>query len=101
MLGIIWKGSWSTTRLSFFGANCLGASGNNIKFQSSGYKEGETLVGVPQFGGGAAYFWIQDDEEGDEKNAVRIFDVEDGKPKFEIKKIFSGYKLPVILVRKK
>ena len=37
----------------------------------------------------------------DEKNAVRIYDVEGGKPKMEIVKIFSGYKLPVLIVRQK
>ena len=96
-----WQGSYSSTRLSFYGANCQGTSGNIIKFLSSGYKEGERLVGVPQFGGGAVYFWIQDDEEGDEKNAVSIYDVEDGKPQMKIVKLFSGYKLPVMLVKKK
>ena len=96
-----WKGRYSSTRLSFYGADCQGASGNIIKFNSSGYKEVENLVGVPQFGGGVVYFWIQDDEEGNEKNAIKIVDVEDGKPKMEIVKLFSGYKLPVMLVRKK
>lgn len=96
-----WKGNYSSTRLSFFGADVQGSSGNIIKFNSSGYKEVERLVGVPQFGGGAAYFWIQDDEEGDEKNAVYIYDVEDGKPKMKIVKLFSGYRLPIMLVRKK
>ena len=76
-------------------------SGKIIKFISSGFKEGERLVGVPHYGGGIAYFWIHDNEEGDEKNAIKIFDVEDGKPKMEIVKLFSGYRLPVMLVRKK
>ena len=47
------------------------------------------------------YFWIHDEEEGDEKNAVRIYSMENGKPKLEIVKIFSGYKLPVLIVRKR
>ena len=96
-----WKGSWSSTRQTFYGADCIGSTGNTIEFLTFGYMEGDERVGAPRYGGGRAYFWIQDDEEGDEKNAICIFDVEDGKPKFEIKKIFSGYKLPVILVRKK
>jgi hypothetical protein len=96
-----WQGSWSSSRLTFYGADCQGASGKIIEFLSFGYKEGERLVGVPHYGGGIAYFWIQDDEEGDEKNAIKIFDVEDGKPKMEIVKLFSGYKLPVMIVRKK
>ena len=81
--------------------NVRGTSGKIIKFISSGFKEGERLVGVPHYGGGIAYFWIHDNEEGDEKNAIKIFDVEDGKPKMEIVKLFSGYRLPVMLVRKK
>ena len=96
-----WQGNYSQSRLTFYGADCQGASGNIIKFLSFGYKEGEELVEVPRYGGGSAYFWIQDDEEGDEKNAIRIYDVEDGKPKFKIVKLFSGYRLPVMLVRKK
>lgn len=96
-----WQGSWSSSRLTFYGADCQGASGKIIEFLSFGYKEGEKLVGVPHYGGGIAYFWIQDDEEGDEKNAIKIFDVENGKPKMEIVKLFSGYKLPIMLVRKK
>ena len=96
-----WQGSWSSSRQTFYGADCQGASGRIIEFLSFGYKEGEKLVGVPHYGGGVAYFWIQDEEDGDEKKAVRIYDVEDGKPKMEIVKIFSGYKLPVLIVRQK
>ena len=96
-----WQGSWSSSRQTFYGADCQGASGRIIEFLSFGYKEGEKLVGVPHYGGGVAYFWIQDVEDGDEKKAVRIYDVEDGKPKMEIVKIFSGYKLPVLIVRQK
>ena len=58
------------------------------------------IVDAPNYGGGNAYFWIHDEEDGDEKNAVRIHDVENGKPQMEIVKIFSGYKLPVLIVRK-
>ena len=79
---------------------CIGTNGEKISFGSSGYKEDERKVGVPNYGGGNAYFWIQDEENGDKKNAVRIYSVKDGKPKLEIVKIFSGYKLPVLIVRK-
>jgi hypothetical protein len=70
-----------------------------ISIDSCGYKEDNRTVGAPNYGGGNVYFWIHDDEEGSEKNAVRIFDIENGKPKFEIVKIFTGYKLPVLIVR--
>ena len=95
-----WQGEFSSSGLSFYGAICIGTNGEKISFGSSGYKEDERKVGVPNYGGGNAYFWIQDEENGDKKNAVRIYSVEDGKPKLEIVKIFSGYKLPVLIVRK-
>lgn len=96
-----WQGEFSSTRVSFYGANCIGATGEKISFYSYGYKENDEIIGAPNYGGGNAYFWIYDEEDGDEKNAVRIYDVENGKPKMEIVKIFSGYKLPVLIVRKR
>jgi hypothetical protein len=95
-----WQGKFSSSGLTFYGAICIGANGERIAFNSSGYMEDEEKVGTPYYGGGNAYFWIQDEEEENEKNAVRIYDVENGKPKMEIVKIFSGYKLPVLIVRK-
>ena len=44
------------------------------------------------------YFWIRDDEDSDQKNAVLITGLKDGKPEMEIVKLFSGFKLPVMLV---
>ena len=96
-----WQGEFSSTRVTFYGANCIGATGEKISFYSSGYKENDERIGAPNYGGGNAYFWIYDEEDGDEKNAVRIYNVENGKPKLEIVKIFSGYKLPVLIVRKR
>ena len=96
-----WQGEFSSTRVTFYGANCIGATGEKISFYSSGYKENDERIGAPNYGGGNAYFWIYDEEDGDEKNAVRIYDVENGKPKLEIVKIFSGYKLTVLIVRKR
>ena len=95
-----WQGEFSSSGLTFYGAICISANGERITFNSSGYMEDEKNIGAPYYGGGNAYFWIQDEEEGNEKNAVRIYDVENGKPKMEIVKIFSGYKLPVLIVRK-
>lgn len=96
-----WQGESSSSGLTFYGAICIGANGERIAFNSSGYMEDEKNVGAPYYGGGNAYFWIQDEEDGNEKNAIRIYDVENGKPKMEIVKIFSGYKLPVLIVRKR
>lgn len=95
-----WLGEYSSSRLTFYGAVCIGANGEKITLDSKGYRVDEQTVGAPNYGGGSAYFWIYDEEEGDEKNAVRIYEVENGKPKMEIVKIFSGYKLPVLIVRK-
>lgn len=95
-----WQGEFSSTGMSFYGAFCIGANGEKISFNSCGYKKDEKKVGAPYYGGGSSYFWIHDKEEGDEKNAVRIYSMENGKPKLEIVKIFSGYKLPVLIVRK-
>ena len=94
-----WQGDYSSSGLTFYGAICIGATGERISFKSRGYKEDKKRVGAPNYGGGSAYFWIHDDEEGDEKNAVRIYGVSEGKPKVEIVKMFAGYKLPVLLVR--
>lgn len=95
-----WQGNSSSSGLSFYGAICIGASGEKISFDSLGYMEDDRRVVAPNYGGGSAYFWIHDEEEGDEKNAVRIYSMENGKPKLEIVKIFSGYKLTVLIVRK-
>lgn len=95
-----WHGDFSSSRITFYGAVCIGANGEKITLKSNGYKVDERTVDGPNYGGGNAYFWIYDEEEGDEKNAVRIYYVENDKPKMEIVKIFSGYKLPVLVVRK-
>lgn len=95
-----WLGDYSSSGLTFYRAVCIGATGERISFNSSGYKQDERTVGAPNYGGGSAYFWIQDEEEGDERNAVRIHEVVNGKPKVEIVKIFSGFRLPVMVVRR-
>lgn len=95
-----WQGEYSSSGMSFYGAICIGVNGERISFESAGYKEGDMTKGAPNYGGGNIYFWIDDEEDGDEKNAVRIYGIENKKPKMEIVKIFSGYKLPVLIVRK-
>ncbi len=96
-----WQGEYSSTGLSFYGAICIGASGERISFESRGYMEDDRRVGAPNYGGGNAFFWIHDEEAGDEKNAIKICGVTEGRPRMEIVKIFSGYKLPVLIVRKR
>jgi hypothetical protein len=43
----------------------------------------------------------RNEEEGDEMKAIKLNNVKDEKPEFEIVKLFSGYKLPVMLVSNK
>ena len=96
-----WYGDYSTTRQTFYAAICRGASGEEITINCFGYEENGKNVGAPYYGGGNAYFWIFDNEEGDYKKAVHISSVDDGVPNLEIVKLFSGYKLPVLRVGKK
>lgn len=90
-----WQGDYSYRGTIFNYGNCVGATGESIRFNSNGYMEG-----LNNCGDSSAYFWIQDDEDGTEKNAVRIGGVYNGKPSIKIVKIFSGYRLPVLVVRK-
>lgn len=78
-------------------ALCIGANGEAKTLVPWGYQEGEKRAQ-----GDEVFFWIKDEEEGegDEKSAVRIWGVYDSKPRIQIVKIFSGYKLPVLVVRK-
>jgi hypothetical protein len=96
-----WKGSYSTTGQTFYDATCKGKNSNEILVQCEGIMEFDDVRYSTRYGGGRAYFWIIDDSDDDEKSAVCIYGVEKEKPKMEIEKIFSGYKLPVLLVRKK
>lgn len=96
-----WNGNFSSTGLSFYGIVCIGPNGNSIRFSSKGYVQDKLTVGEPNYGGGNVYFWIHDNGNGNEKNAVHICRSKDYVHKNEISKIFSGYKLPVRLVRTK
>ena len=80
----------------FYGIYCLGNTGSEIYLDGRNYMIGDDL----QYTWGVfhIYFWIRDDEDSDQKNAVRITGLEDDKPEMEIVKLFSGFKLPVMLV---
>ncbi len=56
---------------------------------------------IPNYGGGKVYFWIHDNEEGLEKKAIRMRGEEYSEDKEEIVSVFSGYKLPIRLVKAK
>lgn len=89
-----WQGDYSSSRMSLYGVTCIGPNGNSIRFRSKGYVEGNATIGIPYYGGGEVYFWLFDNEEGNKKKAVCVR----GEIK-EIKKLFSGCKVPVRLVK--
>lgn len=94
-----WKGDYSSSGLSFYGVVCIGPNGNSIKFSSKGYIQLTEILGRPNYGGGYVYFWLDDGEEGNEKKAIYITSGSERKPDIEILKVFTGYKLPVRLVK--
>ena len=75
-------------------------NGKDIYIRSWGYKEGDRLC-CYGYGADTIFFWIRNEEEGDEMKAIKLNNVKDEKPEFEIVKLFSGYKLPVMLVSNK
>lgn len=96
-----WYGDYSSSAYSFYGIKCIGPNGNSIKFSSKGYIKEENPIKVPKYGGGQVFFWLSDDKVHNEKKAIHISGGEKRVPQKEIANIFSGYKLPVRLVRTK
>ena len=94
-----WLGDYSSTSVTLYGVTCIGPNGNSIKFSSAGY----TVCGKPSsYRGGEILFWVNDDEKDDkEKNAVYMDRGAKWIPKKEIKRVFSGFSLPIRLVRTK
>lgn len=92
------RGMYKSTVETFYGFTCIGPNGNSVSFRSEGYYENTTYEGE-----GRVYSWLQDDEEGLEKNVICIGERRLKVPnkKNGISKLFSGYKLPVRLVRNK
>lgn len=95
-----WQGDSSSSGLTFYGATCIGPNGNSIKFKSLGYKQDEKEVGAINYGGGKVFFWISDDQDNLEKKAIQINKAKWPNIEKEIVKVFSGFKLPLRLVRK-
>lgn len=77
------------------GVTFIGPNGNSVYFKNCGYYKDNCKEGYER-----CYFWLLDNKENIEKNAMRI-DRVDGHMQTEIVKKFSGYKLPLRLVRKK
>ena len=82
----------------FICCRCVGPNGQILKFEWTGRIITEGNVDEWE-----AFFWIEDDSDLNEKNSIHMFNYlkrsakEFGK--CELSKNFSGYKLPVRLVR--
>ena len=82
----------------FIRCRCVGPNGQILKFERTGRIITEGNVDEWE-----AFFWIEDDSDLNEKNSIHMFNYlkrsakEFGK--CELSKNFSGYKLPVRLVR--
>ena len=79
-------------------ALCVGPNGNILKFDRTGKKNIDTLSELCE-----VFFWIKDEKEGNEMNAVHMYN---GARKYKnaqtvIEDLFSGYKLPIRLVKTK
>lgn len=96
-----WEGSWSSSAITFYGVYCIGPNGNSIFFGSRGLMKECQISDIPNYGGGKAYFWIRDNEEGLEKKAIQISGEIFREDMEEIVSVFSGYKLPIRLVKAK
>lgn len=96
-----WQGKYSTTGISFYGVTCIGPNGNSIYFSSAGYVKDSIVIGEPHYGGGGVYFWLKDNNDGLEKKAVHISVGKRNIPEIVVTKMFSGFKLPIRLVKVK
>jgi hypothetical protein len=85
---------------TFYGATCIGKNGKEIYIRSWGYKEGDNLR-CYGYGADTIFFWISNKEMEGEMEAIKLYNVKDEKPEYEIVKLFSGYKVPVMLVSNK
>ncbi len=94
---------YSSSGLSFYGVTCIGPNGNTIKFRSEGYMVDAKLVhkNVSYGGGGSVYFWICNKGNGVEKEAVVISSGTNSIKNFGLANVFSGYRLPIRLVKKR
>ena len=82
----------------FICCRCVGPNGQILKFERTGRIITEGKVDEWE-----AFFWIEDDSDLNEKNSIHMFnygkEIDKEIGKCELSKNFSGYKLPVRLVR--
>jgi len=81
-------------------ARCVGPSGNSLRFETTGKQNINSHSERWEI-----FFWIKDTKEGFEKNAVHMYNggkkLQSKNVKTEIDSFFSGFKLPVRLVKAK
>ena len=81
-------------------AQCVGPNGNTLRFERTGKIDFTNHSNLWE-----VFFWIKEEKEGNEKCAVHMYNA--GKkdswrnPKTLVEDFFSGYKLPVRLVKEK
>ncbi len=79
-------------------ALCVGPNGNILKFDRTGKKNIDTLSELCE-----VFFWIKDEKEGNEMNAVHMYNRARNYQNAQtvLEDFFSGYKLPIRLVKTK
>ena len=84
---------------SFHEAYCIGPNGIILKFCLTGMVHVNNIVET-----GKVFFWISEEKDGNAKSAVCIYDANQGGINFtdkSVKSYFSGFKLPIRLVKEK
>lgn len=78
---------------------CIGPNGENIRFDFCGYMEIDTVSKAYW----NVHFWIKSENSGNEKDFahIRHWGATTVKDEKGIEKIFSGYRLPIRLVKQK
>jgi len=83
-------------------AQCVGPNGNILRFDRTGKKNIDTLSEIWEI-----FFWVKDEKEGNNRNAVHMYNGGKKGPgafyksaQTVIEDFFSGYKLPIRLVKK-
>lgn len=75
-------------------AKCIGPNGNFITFKSSPMKKADTLYDIH-----SAYFWIKKEGRDNNRSAIHFYDRSGRNYDCGISLYFSGYHLPVRLVK--
>lgn len=91
-----WHADHSSSGHTLYGVTCIGPNGSSVYFSTSGYKRDNISCN-----GGSVRFWISDSDGDLEKNSVYIGLGKGLTAQKETRKMFSGYKLPIRLVRTK